>query len=78
VGVVGKVIAACLLAGALVGLALGDASTGANVGAAVGLVLITTNVVISVHVIRWRFDPERARAEGERLGRLAQANDDDV
>ena len=81
-GVVGKVAAAgvvlaCLVLGALVGWALGKPSLGGNVGTIVGLLLVGGNVLLSLRWMRWRYDPARSRADGERLGRLAGLNDDE-
>ncbi len=71
-GVVGKIVASCVflvcvVLGALVGRAFGDASVGGNVGAAVGLLAIAVNVLVSLAVMRRRFAPKRASADGERL-----------
>ncbi len=70
-GVYGKIVASgvvgvAMAGGALVGLALGDPVLGGLVGALVGIALVILNVLISLAYVRRRFDPGRARADGER------------
>lgn len=82
VGVVGKaaaggVVFVCLSLGAVIGWVLGNASLGGNIGTVVGLLVVASNVALSIRWMRRRFDPARSRAEGERLGRLAGLPEDD-
>jgi hypothetical protein len=80
-GLLGKalsvaVVGAGMLLGLGVGMLLGHPSRGANAGAVFGLLVVTVNAVVTWRWMRRKYDPARARAEGERLGRLAGLSDD--
>jgi len=64
--VAGTVVAGFMLIGTLVGLVFDRSSLGSSIGAGSGLLAIGGNLLF---VARKVFDPARARAEGERMGR---------